>query len=101
MATKTRPAVFVDSSAFIAFLDRSDTYFSIFAQAFAAPPALLTSALVVAECHAWFLRRYDRQRARQFLAFIRELPRLTILDVGATELAQSQKILDELSLIHI
>ena len=101
MATRTkRPgaikkAAYVDSSAFIAFLDRSDSYFPLFSQAFVDPPALLTTPLVIAECHGWFLRRYDRKRARQFLAFIGQLPVLTICQVGDAELAQANAIIDE------
>lgn len=65
---------YVDTSALIAFLDRSDFRHSLFARLFSAPPKLVTSALVVTEGHGWFLRRYDRQRAMQFLSFIDELP---------------------------
>jgi hypothetical protein len=31
---------------------------------------MVTSSLVIAEGHGWFLRRYDHNRAAQFLAFI-------------------------------
>lgn len=88
-------SVFVDSSAFIAFLDSSDTYFPVFSRAFAAPPNLVTSSLVIAECHGWFLRRYDSFRARQFLEFLSELPQLTVLSVGQAELEAARGILDE------
>ena len=65
-----RTECYVDTSAFIAFLDRSDSFHALFRRLFSAPPPLITSSLVVAEGHGWFLRRYDRQRAIQFLAFI-------------------------------
>jgi predicted nucleic acid-binding protein len=65
-----RTECYVDTSAFIAFRDRSDSYHPLFRRLFADPPAILTSALVIAEGHAWFLRRYDQHRAVQFLAFI-------------------------------
>src|ERR1700720_4350467 len=58
---------YVDTSAFIAFLDRSDSYHPLFRRLFSEPPPLVTSALVVAEGHGWFLRRYDGNRAIQFL----------------------------------
>ena len=61
---------YVDTSALIAFLDRSDSHHLTFRALFADPPALLTTTLVIAEGHAWFLRRYDRTRALQFLALI-------------------------------
>ena len=76
MATKTE--AYVDTSALIAFLDRSDSYHPLFRRLFANPPRLVTSALVVAEGHGWFLRRYDQQRAIQFLNFIGELSVLAI-----------------------
>jgi len=71
MATKTE--AYVDTSALIAFLDRSDSYHSLFRRLFSSPPRLVTSALVVAEGHGWFLRRYDQNRAIQFLNFIDDL----------------------------
>jgi predicted nucleic acid-binding protein len=76
MAPKTES--YVDTSAFIAVLDRSDSYHSLFRRLFSDPPKLVTSALVVAEGHGWFLRRYDQQRAIQFLSFIRELPHMEL-----------------------
>jgi predicted nucleic acid-binding protein len=81
MATKTDGAVapiYVDTSALIAFLDRSDSFHPLFRRLFAAPPALITSPLVIAEGHGWFLRRHDRGRALQFLAFIEALTPLRV-----------------------
>lgn len=76
MATKTE--AYVDTSAFIAALDRSDSFHLVFAQLFSDPPALVTSSLVVAEGHGWFLRRYDTRKALDFLRFVRALTPLTI-----------------------
>jgi predicted nucleic acid-binding protein len=72
MAQKTES--YVDTSAFIAFLDRSDSYHSLFKRLFSDPPALSTSGLVIAEGHGWFLRRYDQRKAVSFLNFIQEVP---------------------------
>lgn len=83
MAAKTE--AYVDTSAFIAFADRSDTYHLVFRRAFAEPPRLITTSLVVAEGHAWFLRRFDRNRALQFLALIDAIGPLEIVGVGASE----------------
>ena len=58
-----RTEAYVDTSAFIAFLDRSDSYHVLFRRLFSDPPALATSSLVVAEGHGWFLKRYDGARA--------------------------------------
>jgi Predicted nucleic acid-binding protein, contains PIN domain len=76
---------YVDTSALVAFADRSDSYHSLFRRLFSAPPALLTTVLVVGEGHAWFLRRYDRTRALQFLAMIEALTPLTVAPVGPAE----------------
>ena len=73
-----RTEAYVDTGAFIAFLDRSDTHHALFARLFSDPPALVTSALVVAEGHGWFLRRYDGHRAVQFLNLIDALSVLTV-----------------------
>ncbi len=81
---KSREA-YVDTSAFIAFADRSDSYHALFKQLFSKPPSLVTTTLVVAEGHAWFLRRFDSTRALQFLAMIEEIRPLTVLAVGPKE----------------
>lgn len=84
---------YVDTSAFIAFLDKSDSFHPLFKRLFAQPPSLVTSALVVAEGHGWFLRRHDRYRAMQFLAFLDTLPSLKIVPSDADELAGSRELL--------
>ena len=73
-STARSPEAYVDTSALISFLDRSDTWHPLFRQLFAKPPRLVTTPLVVAEGHAWFVRRYDASRALLFLAFVEELP---------------------------
>jgi predicted nucleic acid-binding protein len=90
MATKTE--AYVDTSAVIAFLDRSDSYHPLFRRLFASPPRLVTSALVVAEGHGWFLRRYDVQRAVQFLNFIAELSVLAIQPFNGEELRKASRL---------
>ncbi len=91
MVKKT--SCYVDTSAFIAFLDRSDSYHRLFRRLFATPPQLNTSALVIAEGHGWFLRRYDAQRASQFLAFVEALPGLNIRGFDAGELTHTKRVL--------
>lgn len=95
MAGKTE--AYVDTSALIAFADRSDTYHPTFRRLFAEPPPLLTTTLVVAEGHAWFLRRYDRTRALQFLAMIEDLTPLTAAPVGSKEQAAATELLRRFS----
>ncbi len=90
MARKTE--CYVDTSGFIAFLDKSDSYHALYRRLFSEPPPLVTSALVIAEGHGWFLRRYDQHRAAQFLAFIDALPGLVIEAFGAEGLTRASRI---------
>lgn len=92
-----RADVYADTSAFIAFLDRSDSHHALFRRLFSDPPGILTTALVVAEGHAWFLRRYDRNKALQFLAFIEDLKPLEIVPVGEAEQFGGAKVLRKYS----
>jgi predicted nucleic acid-binding protein len=77
----------------IAFLDRSDSHHATFRKLFSNPPSLVTSALVIAEGHGWFLRRYDQSRAIQFLNFISELTLLTLQQAGKEELAKAGRLI--------
>src|SRR5437763_8601454 len=77
MARKT--AAYVDTSALIAFLDRSDSYHPLFRRLFSDTPELKTSALVIAEGHGWFLRLYNAFWDIQFLIFVYMLDMLTFM----------------------
>jgi predicted nucleic acid-binding protein len=92
-----RTECYVDTSAFIAFLDRSDSYHALFGHLFSTPPPLVTSSLVIAEGHGWFLRRYDARKALQFLAFIEELPSLTVLGFDGLDLPGVTRIIKKFS----
>lgn len=92
-----RTDCYVDTSAFIAFLDRSDSFHPLFRRLFSEPPLLVTSSLVVAEGHGWFLRRYDQRRAIQFLAFIDALPGLVIRGFDMVELTQAGRVVKKYS----
>lgn len=84
MATKTE--AYVDTSALIAFADRSDSYHTLFRRLFSDPPRLVTTTLVAAEGHGWFLKRYDRTRGLQFLSMLESMrPTMKILSVGERE----------------
>ena len=91
MGEKTE--AYVDTSALIAFVDRSDTHHLLFRRLFSEPPALVTTTLVVAEGHAWFLRRYDRTRALQFLAMVEDMKPLTVAAVGPKEVKSGSDLL--------
>jgi predicted nucleic acid-binding protein len=95
MARKTDS--YVDTSALIAFLDRSDSYHVLFRRLFSQPPSLITSALVIAEGHGWFLRRYDQRRAIQLLNFVHELPNLDIRGFDGQELVKAGLIIKKFS----
>jgi predicted nucleic acid-binding protein len=92
-----RTEIYVDTSAFIAFVDLSDTYHAVFRRLFSEPPAIFTTTLVIAEGHAWFLRRYDRFRALQFLALIEDLKPLKVAQVGQAEQAGATQLLRRFS----
>ena len=74
----------------IAFADRSDSHHALFRRLFSEPPPLLTTPLVIAEGHGWFLRRYDTGRALQFLAMIDAMTPLRILPVNAADHAAAE-----------
>ena len=95
MATKAD--AYVDTSALIALADRSDSHHPIFRRLFAEPPDLLTTTLVVAEGHGWFLRHYDRSRALQFLAMIEAMTPLRVIAVGTEEQAAGVGLLRRFS----
>jgi len=90
--TESSPG-YVDTSALIAFGDRSDTYHPLFRRLFAEPPPLLTTALVVTEGHGWFLKRYDRARALRFTAMIEDMTFLEVVAVGPEELRAGTELL--------
>ena len=81
----TRIEAYVDTSALIAFADSSDTHHALFLRLFGDPPPLITTTLVVAEGHGWFLRRFDSSRALLFLAMIEAMGPLRVVGVGARE----------------
>lgn len=95
MATRTE--AYVDTSALIAFVDRSDTYHPLFRRLFADPPPLVTTPLVIAEGHGWFLRRYDSMRALQFLAMIEAMKPLKVVSISLRHQTAAIAILREFS----
>ena len=84
---------YVDTSALIALCDRSDTYHALFRRLFSDPPALVTTALVIGEGHAWFARRFDMTRGLRFLAMIEATKPLRTVSVGRREQNAGVKLL--------
>lgn len=89
----TSAEAYVDTSALIAFADRSDTWHPLFRRLFSDPPRLITTTLVVAEGHGWFLKRYDRIKALQFLAMVETMQPLVVLPVGSREIEAASALL--------
>ena len=83
-STVKNAEAYVDTSALIAFADRSDSHHSLFRRLFGSPPRLITTSLVVGEGHAWFLKRYDSIKGLQFLSMVEAMP-LRIVPVGPAE----------------
>jgi predicted nucleic acid-binding protein len=92
-----RTDAYVDTSALIAFADRSDSCHALFKRLFSDPPRLVTTTLVVAEGHGWFLKRYDRTRALQFIALIEALSPMSVVAVGPDEQAGGIQMLRKFS----
>jgi predicted nucleic acid-binding protein len=89
--------VFIDSGAFIAFLDRSDSLNDQAAALFARRPRRwLTSVPVVAETYGWFLHRLGEDAARAFRLLIEEMPSLRMLNADAKHLAAVHRKLEKL-----
>jgi predicted nucleic acid-binding protein len=91
-----RIRAYVDTSALIAFADRSDTYHPLFRRLFSEPPELVTTTLVVAEGHGWFLKRYDRTLALRFLAMVESIP-MELEPFGPNEQNRATHLLREFS----
>ena len=91
------PEAYVDTSALIAFADRSDTWHALFCRLFSDPPRLITSPLVVAEGHGWFLKRYDRTKALQFLAMVKSIDTLRLIPTDARAIEAATKLMRHFS----
>lgn len=94
MAAKSE--AYVDTSALIAFADRSDSYHHLFRRAFADPPPLITTPLVLAEGQGWFVKRFDSYRSLEFLAMVEAMP-LKLVPVGKKEMLAGAAILRRFS----
>ena len=98
----TNAEAYVDTSALIAFADRSDTWHPLFSAAVFRPlRSWSRQTLVVAEGHGWFLKRYDRIKALQFLAMVETMRPLTVLPAGPREIEAASRVACVVSVIRI
>jgi len=96
-STAGRTSAYVDTSALIALVDRSDSYHDLFRRLFSDPPKLITTTLVIAEGHAWFLKRYDRYRGLQFLAMIDDMRPMSVLGTSSRQQKAGADLLRQFS----
>jgi predicted nucleic acid-binding protein len=89
----TRPEAYVDTSALIALMDRSDRHHAGFRRSFADPPGLITTSLVIAEGHGWFLRRHDRATALRFLDMVAAMSPLIVEPFGPAQQETAREVL--------
>jgi predicted nucleic acid-binding protein len=92
-----KPEAYVDTSALIAFADRSDSFHHLFRRAFADPPPLITTPLVISEGQAWFVRRFDSYRGLEFIAMIESMPFLKLVSIGKKEMTAAAQVLRRFS----
>ena len=89
--------VYIDSGAFIAFLDRSDGLHSDVVALFAEMPrGCATSSHVVAETYSWFLHKLGEDRARLFRLFLADLNTVQILHSDEEHRAKVDRKLEAL-----
>ncbi len=89
--------VFIDSGAFIAFLDRTDRLHGEARSLFARrPKRWSTSTLVISEAYGWFLHRLGEDAARTFRLLTLELSHLRVLGSDAHHLDSVHAKLDAL-----
>jgi predicted nucleic acid-binding protein len=90
-----RPEVFLDTGIFVAWLVREDRHHAAAEALFAGLPRVAaTSLAVVAEAYAWFLHRFDEERARLFRVAVGELPGLWLLGLDEAHHAAVLRKLD-------
>ncbi len=87
----------VDTSAFIAFVDRSAPTTPCFAGCSRSLRGSSRRHWSWPRGGAWFLRRYDRTRALQFLALIEDMEPFQIVPVGVAEQAGATRLLRRFS----
>ena len=64
---------------------------------FSNPPPLTTTSLVLAEGHGWFLKRYDRTKALQFLAMVECISPLELTSTGTGEIEAAMALMRRFS----
>jgi predicted nucleic acid-binding protein len=90
-----KPAAFLDTGVFIAFMNRRDQWHDQVTPLFEVPPPhWCTSLLVVSESYSWFLHRHGEEAARQFRQLLCHLPGLALLESSTRQHQKTLAILD-------
>jgi len=69
-----------------------DSYHALFRRLLSDPPALVTTPLVIAEGHGWFLKRYDVRKGFQFLSMVESMP-LAIISAGPEQQSAASRLM--------
>ena len=89
------PSTFLDTSVFIAFMNRHDQWHSKVCPLFEQPPRhWCTSLLVVSETYSWFLHRHGEETARQFRLLLDSLTELVLLESSLADHQATTSLLD-------
>ncbi len=90
-----KPAVFLDSGIFIAFMNQRDRWHAQATALFGGPrPRWCTSVLVLAETYSWFLHRMGEEAARNFGLLVSNLADLKLLEATRAHHAEVVRVLD-------
>ena len=90
-----KPAVFLDSGIFIAFMNQRDRWHGQATALFGGlRPRWCTSVLVLSESYSWLLHRMGEEAARNFGLLISNLTDLTLLEATRRHHAEVMRVLD-------
>jgi predicted nucleic acid-binding protein len=92
-----RADVFLDTGIFVALLVRDDRAHPAAVELFSElPRSPVTSLAVVAEGYAYFLHRFNEDRARQFRQLLSKIPGLKLLAIDGNHHSAVLRKLDRL-----
>lgn len=90
-----KPAVFLDSGIFVAFMNRRDQWHAQAVALFSGTkPRWSTSLLVYAETYSWFLHKMGEEPARSFRLLVDSLDGLRVFEATARHHGEVKNLLD-------